>query len=370
MNPDPSVMHFANPGWLWGLAALPLLPFFFIWAARSKRSTLFLGNVRLVGAASGAFSAFAFPWVLRILVLALCLVAAARPQSGHKKVEEKKPVTDLFVAFDVSGSMITQDLKPDRVEAAKKFLSEFLDKVQNVRVGIEVFARLPFTQCPMTTDTQVVKTLLQNVEVGSVRVDGTAIGDALIACLNRLQKGAGQNGADQDSGHSLLSKMTGSNEGASAEPNNHQAIILLTDGGDNASTVDPLTAAKLAARQGVKIYAIGVGSTEPTLAIFKDAQGHTQYAVDPRTGEIAREDPVNMVALRAIAQITGGIAYNASDNSSLQRVLDEIAKLEKREAVTVTDWEYNELGAYFLLAAFLILALDMVLGLTVLRTLP
>ena len=367
---DLGSVHFANPGWLWGLVLVPLLPFFFYLASRSKRATLFLGNAPMVGAAPGALSALAFPWVLRTLVLALCLIAAARPQSGHKKVEEKKPVTDLFVAFDVSGSMQLQDLKPSRVEAAKKFLGEFLDQVQNVEVGIEVFARLPFTQCPMTTDTQVVHALLQNVEVGSVKVDGTAIGDALVACLNRLQKGSGgQAGASAPTG-SVLSKLTGDNASSSPEGNNHQAIILLTDGGDNASKIDPLTAAKIAARQGVKIYAIGVGSLEPTLAIFKDANGKTSYFVDPNTGQIAKEDPVDMVLLRAIAQETGGKAYSATDNASLKRVLDDIARLEKRDAVTVTDWEYNELGAYFLLAAFLILALDMVLGLTLLRTLP
>jgi len=364
---EPASLHFANPQWLWALLALPFVPWFFWWAARSKRATLFVGNAPLVGAAPGFLSALAFPWFLRLLVLALCLIAAARPQSGHKKVEEKKPVTDLFVAFDVSGSMRLMDLKPSRVEAAKKFLAEFLDQVQNVQVGIEVFARLPFTQCPMTTDTQVVKTLLQNVEVGSVKVDGTAIGDALVACLNRLQKGAGEkDGAPEGS---VLSKLTG-DRAPDPGNKNHQAIILLTDGGDNASRIDPLTAAKLAARQGVKIYAIGIGSLEPTLAIFKDDSGRTRYYVDPQTGEIAKEDPVDMVLLREVARLTGGEAYSASDNASLKAVLGKIARLEKHDAVTVTDWQYNELGAYFLLAAFLILALDMVLGLTVLRTLP
>jgi Ca-activated chloride channel family protein len=204
--------------------------------------------------------------------------------------------------------------------------------------------------------------------VGSVQSNGTAIGDALVACLNRLEKGSGQEAGTSSPTGSVLSKLTGDN--SEPQPNNHQAIILLTDGGDNASKITPLTAAKLAARQGVKIYAIGVGSLEPTLAIFKDANGKTSYYVDPNTGQIAKEDPVDMVLLRAIAQETGGKAYSATDNASLKTVLEDIARLEKRDSVTVTDWEYNELGAYFLLAAFLILALDMVLGLTLLRTLP
>ncbi|HET9869079.1 MAG TPA: VWA domain-containing protein, partial [bacterium] len=249
---DGGTLHFAHPDWLWALAALPLAPLSFWLAARSRRSTLALGSAPLVAAAPGALSAFALPWTLRLLALGLCLVAAARPQSGRQKVMEKKPVTDLFVAFDVSSSMMLQDLKPDRVEAAKKFLGEFLDEVKDVQVGIEVFARLPFTQCPMTTDTQVVKALLQNVEIGSVKVDGTAIGDALVACLNRLGKGSGDTGSG--AGGSLMAKVAG--DVPVPGPNDHQAIILLTDGGDNASKIDHLTAAKLAARQGVKIYAI------------------------------------------------------------------------------------------------------------------
>ena len=369
---DLSRIHFANPDFLWGFALLPLVFAFFYFSARAKRSTLFLGNARLVEAAQGVFRAQAFPWLLRLLILSLCLIAAARPQSGQKKVEEKKPVTDLFIAFDVSGSMITADLKPNRVTAAKKFLSEFLDKVQNVRVGIEVFAALAFTQCPMTTDTAVVKQLLSNVDVtpggSSVNADGTAIGDALVACLNRLQKGTGQTADAATKAPSFLSKMI--DDKALSQPNDHQAIILLTDGGDNASKIPPLTAAELAVRQGVKIYTVGVGSLESVPMIITDENGRTTYVQDPRTGGVAMSDPVDMPLLRQIAQMTGAKSYSAQDNHSLQMVLDDIAHLEKRDAVTVTDWEYQELGSYFLLAAFLLLALGMALELTLLRTLP
>ena len=363
-------LHFANPEFLWGFALIPLVFVLFYYASRARRSTLFLGNARLVEAAQGTFSAQAFPWFLRLMIISLCLIAAARPQSGQKKVEEKKPVTDLFVAFDVSGSMITADLKPSRVIAAKKFLSQFLDKVENVRVGIEIFAAIPFTQCPMTTDIPVVKQLLSNVDITSKdeRIDGTAIGDALVACLGRLQKGTGQNGALPAKSSSFFSKMIDDN--AVPQSNDHQAIILLTDGGDNASQIPPLTAAKLAARQGVKIYTIGVGSLESVPMIITDESGQTRYVQDPRTGGVAMSDPVDMTLLKEIARLTGGKSYSAQDNHSLQMVLDDIAHLEKRDVVTVTDWEYQELGSYFLMIAFLFLALDMALEMTVLRTLP
>src|SRR5579872_1211467 len=202
-------LHFANPSWLLGLPALPLAALAVYFLSLAKHKTFFLGNPKLVGEVSDPLSAQAIPPVLRFLVLALCLLAAARPQAGQKKVEEKKPVTDLFVAFDVSSSMLTNDLKPNRVTAAKKVLSEFLDKIENVRVGLTVFAGISFTQCPLTTDINVVKKLLANVEIGSVKIDQTAIGDALIACLNRLQNGSGKKQNQSDSSPSLVSKWLG-----------------------------------------------------------------------------------------------------------------------------------------------------------------
>src|ERR1039457_4864270 len=138
-------IHFANPSWLLGLLALPFAGLAVYFLSQAKHKTFFLGNPQIVGEVSNPLSVQLIPPVLRFLVLALCLLAAARPQAGQKKVEEKKPVTDLFVAFDVSTSMLADDLKPNRVTAAKRILSQFLDKVENVRVGLTVFARVSFT---------------------------------------------------------------------------------------------------------------------------------------------------------------------------------------------------------------------------------
>jgi Ca-activated chloride channel family protein len=364
--------HFADPAWLYfGVPAALLLGVAAFFHSRTRHSTLLVGNPRLVQMASGFFSFQLVPWFLRILVLALCLVAAARPQSGQKKVEEKMPVTDLFVAFDVSSSMLTGDLKPNRVTAAKKLLSEFLDKVESVRVGLTVFARISFTQCPLTSDIPVVKQLLSNVDVFSVKLDGTAIGDALVSCLNRLQNGSGKGESPDPGQPSFLSKWLGGDKTpVEGNDSNHQAIILLTDGGNNAGAVDPLTAAKIAASRGVKIYTIGVGSTKGVPMILTYPNGKTEYGIDPRTGQVAMSEPVDMGLLREIARITGAKAYNAEDNHSLQAILNDIAKLEKRDVSVTAHWEYNELASYFLLAAFLLLALDIGLEMTVLRTLP
>jgi Ca-activated chloride channel homolog len=365
--------HFANPGWLYGIPALLLSLGLFYLASRAKRSVLFVGNPRLVESAPGFFSVQLIPWALRFLVLFLCLLAAARPQAGQKKVEEKRPVTDLFVTFDVSSSMLIEDLKPNRVTAAKKILSNFLDQVQDARVGLTVFAQNSFTQCPLTTDIAVVKQLLDNVDVFSVKSHwATAIGDALISSLGRLQSGAlKKEEISKPSGPSFLSRwVTPPKEESDDEGQNNQAIILLTDGGNNAGSNHPLAAAKLAISRGVKIYSIGVGSRKSVPAIFTYRQQEPQGNIDPRTGRIAMSEPVDMSLLNEIARITGGKAYMATDNRSLKSILDDIARLEKREIKVATHWEYQELAAWFLLAAFFLLVLGVSLEMTVLRTLP
>ncbi len=369
----PEGFRFADPFWLYLLYFLPaaFLAAFFI--SRAKHATLNLGNPKLVSYSSTIFSAQWIPAFLRLLVLVLCLIAAARPQEGKKRIEEKRPLTDLFVALDVSGSMVTNDLKPNRITVAKQLLAQFLDKVQDVRVGLTIFARISFTQCPLTTDLGIVKQLLANVEPAphSIKLDGTAIGDGLVACLSRLQAGSGKDGEKKENlGPSFLSKLLKEDKSQEEVPADSQAIILLTDGSNNAGAVDPLTAARIAISRGIKIYAVGMGAKERVPALAEYSDGHIGPFVDPRTGQLAMSDPVDMGLLREVARITGGKAYAATDNKTFQSVLDDIARLEKKNVTVTSHWEYNELSAYFLLAAFILLALDIILETTVLRTLP
>ncbi len=363
----PENFHFAAPQWLTLAFALPLVPLFFFLSARLKPSTLYLGNPRLVAEAPGFWSGVWLPWLLRILVLLLCVIAAAQPQAGQKQVEQKKQVTDLFVAFDVSTSMLTDDLKPNRVSAAKKLLAEFLDKIEDVRVGLTVFARVSFTQCPLTTDIEVVKKLLSNVDVFSVKLDGTAIGDALVSSLGRMQEGTGKADLEGKGKPGLIDKLLAQPTPSDPPPaKDTQAILLLTDGGNNAGIVDPLTAARICASKGVKVYAIGVGSNGSSTLFY---QGRT-FAPTDAYGNPVKDEGVDKVLLTEIARITGGKVYFAQNNQALQNVLKDIAQLQKREVSTVTSWQYEELGWWFLLAAFGLLLLDLVLETTWLRTLP
>jgi Ca-activated chloride channel family protein len=342
--------------------ALPLFAAAFVLASRSKRATFYLGNPRLVRMASGHLRAELLPVLMRLLLISLCLVAAARPQAGKKKVEQKKPVVDIFVALDVSSSMLADDLKPNRITAAKDILAAFLDKVEGVRVGLAVFAGRSFTQCPLTTDTSVVKKLLGNVQIFSVRIDGTAIGDGLASCVNRLKRGSGLKAGETRPGE-RDPKLKEAEKGSYS-----QAIVLLTDGENNQGTIDPLTAAKLAAREGITVHTIGVGRPEGVPAPYLLSNGRIVSAYDA-AGDIIMTR-LDSKLLKEISRLTGGKYYAASNNASLSAVLGEIARMEKRDAVTVSHWEYRELSPLVMAAVFALLCLEVLLRASVLRTLP
>ncbi len=351
-------MHFARPAWLWALALAPLALALFVLTARAKRSTFALGNPVLVGASHGVWAFQGLPWFLRLLTLSLCLVAAAQPQAGRRKVESKKPVSDLYVVLDVSPSMMADDLKPNRMTAAKNYLSEFVEKLEGVRVGLSVFGGRSFTQCPLTTDLRVLRYLLGAVDINSVQINGTAVGDGLASAVNRLKKGRA----------TPQTPPEGKKREESATPHS-QAILLITDGQTTVrESIDPLMAAMLAAREGITVYAIGVGTPEGVPAPYPMPDGTISYAMDEK-GDIIRTF-LDEKPLKQIAEITGGRYFRVTDNQSMSSVLNGIASMEKHEAVAVTRWEYRELAPAFLLGAFLLLAMDFLMGMTLLRTLP
>lgn len=334
------VFRFAEPKRLYLLAVLPIL-WWIAWRCFLRKGIPVglprRNRVRRFFRSAGV-----------VFLSALCLLAFARPQLGRQKQEERKPVVDLLIALDVSTSMLAEDFKPDRLAAAKKILNEFLDKLQNARVGLVVFAGRAFTQCPLTADLSAVKRLLEQVEIASVRVDGTAIGDALVMALNRLQKG---------------SKLP--NERFTPKENRSRAVILLTDGENNRGTVDPLTAARLAADLGVKVYAIGVGTVEGVPAPFLLPDGRKTYAVD-RFGNLIRTR-LDERLLKEIAARSGGIYFNAADEQTLRRVFSEIARLEKREVTITTGWRWREISPWILALAFGLFFLNRLAVWTVLR---
>jgi Ca-activated chloride channel family protein len=262
------------------------------------------------------------------------VLALARPQAAEGYRELTTQGLNIELTLDVSGSMKAEDFRPrNRLFVAKRVIADFIGKREGDRIGLVVFAGKAFTQVPLTTDHQVLVTMLDRVQIGMLP-DGTAIGTALATSLNHIKD----------------------------VPAKSSVIVLLTDGVNNTGRLDPVTAAEAAQALGVRVYTIGVGT-----------QGTAPFLVeDPILGRRYVELPVTIDenVLREIALKTGGRYYRATDPKALQRILDQIDRLEKTEIHVKESLNYTELFAFFLAPALALLGLDLALRLSVLRTLP
>mgnify|MGYP001386782687 CR=1 FL=1 len=271
---------------------------------------------------------------LRALAFVSLVFALARPQLTLKEETITAEGIDIFLALDLSSSMLAQDFKPDRLEASKKVAIEFVGKRQYDRIGLAVFAGEAFTQCPLTTDHRVLIDFIENLRCGMLE-DGTAIGMGLATAVNRIKDSQ------------VKSKV----------------IILLTDGVNNSGYIKPLTAAEIAKEFGVKVYTIGVGQEGEALTpISRRSDG--RYVFGLARVEIDEE------LLRQIAGLTGGKYFRATTARSLEAIYDEIDRLEKTEIEVTTVKRYSEEFYRFVWVAVLLLALELLLRYAVLRTLP
>lgn len=272
--------------------------------------------------------------VLRILAIALLIVAFARPQAGTENREVTSEGIDIMLALDISGSMRAEDFKPEnRLYVAKEEIRKFVSKRVSDRIGLVVFSQTSFTQCPLTLDYGILLNFLEQVKFGMIK-DGTAIGMALANCINRLRE----------------------------SPSKTKVIVLLTDGVNNAGEIDPLTAAGIAKTMGVKIYTIGVGRP-----------GNAMYPVDdPIFGKryVYLPNEIDEEVLSQIADKTGGKYFRARSEKELEQIYDEIDKLEKTKVKVNEYVQYKELFPAFAYLGFILLVLEMVLGQTIFRKIP
>jgi Ca-activated chloride channel homolog len=267
--------------------------------------------------------------VLKVAGVILLCAALLRPQETKTETKDKIQGIDIILALDVSGSMQADDLKPNRVEAAKAVLSRFVSGLVSDRVGLVVFAGSSFSQCPLTTDYEIVKNFINQVDLETVRIPQTAIGEAILTGVNRLEK----------SGPTKI-------------------IILATDGANNRS-ISPVEAAKVAAYKGVKIYTIGIGKKGGVPVMQRGYDGRMHQVMNPYTGQIYTYEEPDENTLTQVAELTGGAYFRATDNSSLGRIYEKIGKLEKQDIDVKT---YNRkidhfkwflwIGLALLLAAF------------------
>ena len=271
------------------------------------------------------------PFVLRMLAVLLLIVVLARPQSTSSWQDVTTEGIDIVMALDISGSMQAEDLKPNRLEASKKVAKTFIGNRPNDRLGLVVFAGESFTQCPLTTDHSVILNLFNDVKSGMLE-DGTAIGMGLATSVKRLK--------DSEA----ISKV----------------VILLTDGDNNSGSIAPATAAEIAKEFGVRVYTIGVGTRGMAPMPYPDAFGRMQYQDVPVK--------INEELLTRIADMTDGKYFRATDNASLEEVYKEIDELE-RSKIDVTEYrKRKEEFLPFAIAALLLLACEVLLKQTVLRS--
>lgn len=275
---------------------------------------------------------------LRAFSLVFLVLALARPQSRIEETRIYVEGIDIVLAVDVSTSMRAMDFelkgrRVDRLEAVKHVVLEFIKKRPNDRIALVAFAGLPYTVCPLTLDHEWLERNLERVQIGMIE-DGTAIGSAIAASLNRL-------------------KDTETKE---------KIIILLTDGRNNAGRISPLVGAEAARALGVSIYTIGAGTKGLAPYPMKDMFGNT--VLQPVEIEIDEK------LLKEIADLTGGMYFRATDTASLEKIYDEIDKLETTPIEETGYNIYRELFGYFLIPGLILLMLEVVLSNTFLRRIP
>ncbi|MDD2247084.1 MAG: VWA domain-containing protein [Proteiniphilum sp.] len=272
------------------------------------------------------------PFVLRLISLSLIIIVIARPQSVNSWEETETQGIDIVMALDVSGSMLAQDLLPDRLQAAKKVASEFITDRKNDNIGLVIFAGESFTQCPLTTDHKVLLNLLNEIEFGLIE-DGTAIGLGLATSVNRLKNSESRS----------------------------KVVILLTDGTNNRGQIAPLTAADMARSYGIRVYTVGVGT-----------KGMAPTPVNTPYGIRMQNMPVDIdeKTLTEIAAMTGGQYFRAQDTEGLRQVYDEIDEMEKYLISVQNVTRRQELFLPFALVAMGLILFELLLRRTLLRSVP
>lgn len=327
-------IEFAYP-WAFGLLwIIPVMIWWYVYKTNRQQGAVLLSSVthlRHTGSWKNILRHAGF--VFRLLAIGMLIVALARPQTRNDEELKSGEGIDIVICMDVSGSMLAQDLLPDRMEAAKQMAANFVDQRTTDRVGVVIFSGESFTLVPLTTDKTVLKNQIFNIQRGLLE-DGTAIGDGLGVSVDRLKDSKTKS----------------------------KVIILLTDGEDQGGRIDPLAGKELAKAYNIRVYTIGVGTEGYAPVPVPDASG----------GTTTRQQKVNIdeKLLRLIAEETGGLYFRARDNESLARIYNEIDKLEKSRIQVTQIKHYTERFFPFAIAAAILLLLEIVLRYTVFKKFP
>ena len=328
-------MVFANPTYLYLLLLLiPLIGWYIYKLSKSQASMQVSSSevFQLPEARSWKIYLRHVPFLLRMVLIALLIVVLARPQSTNSWQNSSTEGIDIMLAMDISSSMLAQDLKPNRLEAAKDVAASFINGRQNDNIGLVVFAAESFTQCPLTTDHTVLLNLFKDIQPGIIQ-DGTSIGLGLANAVSRIKDSQAKS----------------------------KVIILLTDGGNNAGEIAPVTASEIAKTFGVRVYTIGVGT-----------QGEAPYPFQTAFGIQYQNVPVEIdePTLKQIAATTGGQYFRATDNASLKAIYEEIDQMEKTKISVQEFSKKQEEYMQWALLVLLLLLVEVLLKNTLLRNIP
>jgi len=329
-----SDIHFKNPYVLWLLLLVPLMIAYFLFIKRNNRPRIKISSTesfknykpslkqRLINS----------PIILRILTVSFLVVALARPQSSSRASNVTTDGISIVLALDISSSMLAEDFKPNRIEAAKKVAIDFIDGRPSDLIGLIIFSGESFTQCPLTSDHSVLHNLMKDIKPGLL-IDGTAIGEGLATAVARLKDAKTKS----------------------------KVIVLITDGVNNSGSIPPITAGEIAKTFGIRVYTIGVGTRGMAPYPFK-----TPFGIEYQNMEVQIDEDL----LTQVANATDGRYFRATNNRKLESIFSEIDKLE-RSKIEVTEFKrYTE--EYFPLAliACLLFVLEIVIRYTWFKSLP
>lgn len=323
------MLYIAEPRFLWLLLLVPVLLIVYgISRHLRSRAVLRFGEPSLVRQLMPSWSSAKGWWrmVLFCLAFFFFVIGLSRPLIGAKLSERETRGAEIMICLDVSNSMLAQDYRPDRLSRAKLAISRLVDRLQDDRIGLVVFAGTSFVQLPITADYISAKMFLDNIDTGSIPIQGTAIGDAIITAAR----------------------------GFSAQSEKSRAIIVITDGENHED--DAVAAAKTVAESGIKVYTIGVGSGEGEPI--------------PVNGELLRDKSGNIVVsrldeqmLKDIAAVGGGSYVHAGNEEfGLNPIVDEISRMEDERLSSIVFEEYDELYMYFLGIALGLFVIEMLIG--------